>query len=160
MNIFKRVVMTMCLLVLCSFLFNPAAHSAVEDAGVTLAWSKQAEDDHKGFYVYFSKGTIVPSRLLSNGYIDSTKGGKHIDKIRVGNVTSYTVRGLTLGKQYYFTVSAYNAQGNESAVVHDKAGPDGVPMEIAAKAKVIIFPSAPIGLKEVTVNVNNITPIK
>jgi fibronectin type 3 domain-containing protein len=35
--------------------------------------------------------------------------------INTGSATSYTVTGLTVGRTYYFAVTAYDAVGNESA---------------------------------------------
>jgi hypothetical protein len=34
--------------------------------------------------------------------------------INVGNVTAYTVAGLTAGVRYYFAITAYDTAGNES----------------------------------------------
>jgi len=35
--------------------------------------------------------------------------------VNTGSTTSYTVTGLTVGRTYYFAVTAYDAAGNESA---------------------------------------------
>lgn len=40
--------------------------------------------------------------------------GNHSTTINVGNVTTYTITGLTDGVTYYFTGTAYNTQGAES----------------------------------------------
>ena len=35
--------------------------------------------------------------------------------VSTGSATGYTVTGLTVGRTYYFAVTAYDAAGNESA---------------------------------------------
>lgn len=71
-------------------------------ASATLAWSAITSTTVSGYKVYVGD---APSRWI-----------KTID---VGAVTSYTVSSLTVGKTYYFAVSAYNSGGESplSAVV-------------------------------------------
>ena len=65
---------------------------------VTLEWDLNSEPDVAGYIMYW--GTT------SRSYSDS---------VDVGNQNSYTVSGLEDGRTYYFTVTAYDGVGNESA---------------------------------------------
>ena len=64
----------------------------------TLEWDLNIEPDVAGYVVYW--GTT------SRNYPDS---------VDVGNQSSYTVSGLEDGRNYYFTVTAYDGVRNESA---------------------------------------------
>jgi fibronectin type 3 domain-containing protein len=67
-----------------------------------LSWSASASADVAGYRVYW--GTS------SGSYAQAQGAG-----INTGSATSYTVTGLTVGRTYYFAVTAYDAAGNESA---------------------------------------------
>jgi len=67
-------------------------------ANVTLAWDSNAEPDLAGYIVYY--GTA--SRIYPN-------------TVDVGKVNSFEVTGLTSGQTYYFAVTAYDSQRNESS---------------------------------------------
>jgi fibronectin type 3 domain-containing protein len=43
-----------------------------------------------------------------------TSSGSYTTSINVGNVTTYTVTGLSSGTTYYFAVTAYDLSANES----------------------------------------------
>jgi hypothetical protein len=75
-------------------------------ADVTLAWDANTEADLEGYGVYFNKGTPGPPYDLF-GYITT---GEFSDP---NNPTS-TVTGLDKGARYYFAVTAYDTDGNES----------------------------------------------
>jgi predicted phage tail protein len=70
--------------------------TSLKAADVKLAWNANTESDLAGYKVYY--GTA------SRSYGPSTN---------TGNVTSYTVTGLSTGT-YYFAVTAYDSSGNES----------------------------------------------
>ena len=72
--------------------------TGVQAANVTLAWDSNAETDLSGYIVYY--GTA------SRSYPHS---------VDVGKVNSYEVTNLTSGTTYYFAVTAYDTQRNESA---------------------------------------------
>ncbi len=74
------------------------AATGSQAANVTLAWDSNAEPDLAGYIVYF--GTV------SRNYPTS---------VDVGKVNSYEVTNLAAGQTYYFAVTAYDSQGNESA---------------------------------------------
>jgi hypothetical protein len=71
----------------------------------TVSWGANTESDLKGYKVYYGtsprSGTCPP--------------GNYTNNIDVGKVTSYTFNNLTSGKTYYFSVTAYDTSGNESA---------------------------------------------
>lgn len=75
----------------------PLTASLQAAGSVTLAWDANTEPDKSGYNVYFGE-TI----------------GNYTNKIAAGNLTSFTVAGLTESKTYYFVVTCYNASGLES----------------------------------------------
>jgi len=66
-----------------------------------LRWDAVTSPSLRGYRVYYS--------FESFKYIHEL--GKVID---VGDVTTHTVKGLTSGRRYYFAVTAYDAEGEES----------------------------------------------
>jgi hypothetical protein len=75
-------------------MFIPVA--ALSGADVTLAWDANTDSNLAGYKLYIG----TSSRL-------------YYTRITVGNNTSYTARGLSIGT-YYFAVTAYDAGGVES----------------------------------------------
>ena len=65
---------------------------------VTLQWASNSEPDLIGYKVY--QGTTPGSYGLP---------------IDVGNTTEYTAQNLQAGLTYYFSITAYDNNGNESA---------------------------------------------
>lgn len=63
-------------------------------SSATLTWDAITSTTVSGYKVYVGD---VPSQWIQT--------------INVGTVTSYTVNSLTVGKAYYFAVSAYNSAG-------------------------------------------------
>ncbi len=76
-------------------------------ADVTLAWDANAESDLEGYGVYFQKAGSGLSYDLY-GYVG-------VDDLSDANSPTFTVTGLQQGATYYFTVTAYDASGSESA---------------------------------------------
>lgn len=66
-------------------------------ASVTLTWSANSESDLQGYRVYYG-----------------TSNGNYTTNVDVGNVTSYTVNGLSTGFTYYFAIKAMDTSGNLS----------------------------------------------
>ena len=64
---------------------------------LTLAWDPNPEPDLAGYKLYY--GT------------ESTEYGQGVD---INKNESVTISGLELSKRYYFAVTAYDLQGNES----------------------------------------------
>lgn len=75
------------------------------DGAVILSWDVATDNVAvKGYKVYYGKKSVTSDGgSYENGPID------------VGNKINYTVNNLTNGTKYYFTVTAYDAAGNESA---------------------------------------------
>ena len=71
--------------------------STTGTTSTTLAWTANAESDLAGYKVYVG-----------------TSSGLYGTPTDVGKVTSYTLANLKAGATYYFTVTAYDATGNES----------------------------------------------
>ena len=67
----------------------------------TLAWDAVTDPRLSGYRVYFGTAPGTYSQSAGNG-------------VNVGNVTTYTVTGLSSGTQYYFAVTAYDGSNNES----------------------------------------------
>ncbi|MEA1901282.1 MAG: fibronectin type III domain-containing protein [Thermodesulfobacteriota bacterium] len=82
-------------LALALMLFIPSISIAAE---VTLAWNPNPDpEDIAGYKVYC-------------GY----SSGNYEINFNVGNQTTYTISGLESGRVYYFVLTAYNLEGNES----------------------------------------------
>ena len=68
---------------------------------VTLQWDANTEPDLDGYKVYYKTGSSGPPY---NG-TGATEGDSPID---IGNVTTYSLHGLTDGVTYFFAVTAYD----------------------------------------------------
>jgi fibronectin type 3 domain-containing protein len=66
-------------------------------AQIRLAWDANTEPDVAGYKIYYG-----------------TSSKSYTGSVDVGNVTSYTLTGLTQGQTYYIAVTAYNTSGSES----------------------------------------------
>ena len=74
-------------------------------AQIKLAWDPNTEPDIAGYQVYYG--------MTSRNYKYS---------IDVGNVTTYTIRGLKQGVTYYIALTAYDSANNESAFSNEVSG--------------------------------------
>jgi predicted phage tail protein len=83
------------------------------NANVTLKWEPPADNGGASITNY----TIYYGR----------SSGNYTKKITVGNITTYTVTGLTNGQKYYFAVSAINAVGESEKSIEVSAMPCTVP---------------------------------
>lgn len=86
------------------FIMTFLSASTIYAEELTLSWNAPTADangdpltDLKGYTVYHR-----------------TEPGNYSQSIDVGNVTTYTVTGLTAGLTYYFAVTASDVSGNES----------------------------------------------
>ncbi|MBM4308143.1 MAG: hypothetical protein FJ123_15540 [Deltaproteobacteria bacterium] len=93
----------------------------VSAAQLRLAWDPNTEPDLAGYKIYFG-----------------TNSKQYTSSIDVTNVNTYTLKGLTEGKTYYITVTAYDRYFNESNYSTEVNG-------------VAIEPSAPISLTPPTI---------
>jgi hypothetical protein len=89
----KRLMHLLLLTILAAIFFFPQSSSAND---VTLAWEPSTSTEVAGYWLYC--GTI---------------SGQYTNVITVGNVTTYTVSGLTSGT-YYYAVAAYGSAGETS----------------------------------------------
>lgn len=75
---------------------------STKPGSVTLAWdAPEGVSSVSGYRLYYGN---------ASGMYDQTLGAG----ISTGNVTTYTVEGLNQATRIYFTVTAVDAQGNES----------------------------------------------
>ena len=63
----------------------------------TLTWNPNIDADLAGYKIHMG-----------------TSSGMYGTPIVVGNVTSYAMNNLQIGKTYYFAITAYDTAGNES----------------------------------------------
>lgn len=73
------------------------------DGTVTLSWSHSLEEGVGGYYVYYGER---PGEYLG----DISKNGK--SPIDVGNISTYTISGLSNGTVYYFAIATYSSVDN------------------------------------------------
>jgi hypothetical protein len=103
----KAAVLYFLLILLLIIVTNSNAYAA----DVTLAWDPNSEPDLAGYVLYW--GTSSRSYTFSDD---------------VGNTTTHTIPGLSVGQTYYITVTAYDTSANESGysneVVHTIRAPD------------------------------------
>jgi prepilin-type N-terminal cleavage/methylation domain-containing protein len=94
----------------------PTGLSVVMGCGTATAqWTANPEPDVAGYYLSYSKGS---SGSPYSG-IDALQGAS---PIFVGNVTSYTLTGLSLSSTYYFNLQAVDAADNVSAFATEVSG--------------------------------------
>ncbi len=86
------------------FLLTPQVYSAQ----VTLAWDPNTEPDLAGYSVYYNEVSSGPP-------YDGTGATEGDSPIDVGNVTEFTLHGLTDGVTYFFAVTAYDTEDLESS---------------------------------------------
>jgi hypothetical protein len=80
--------------------------------GVTLGWDPSSDGNVAGYRIY--------EGVSSQNYTSS---------MDVGNVTSVTFSGLTIGMTYFFAVTAYTADGVESPFSGEISYTPGLPVQ-------------------------------
>ena len=94
------------LIIACSVFFVTLALFPPElTAQMKLAWDPNTEPDVAGYRVHYG-----------------TSSRTYGTPINVGNVTTYTLNGLSPGVTYYIAVTAYDTASNESAYSNEVAG--------------------------------------
>ena len=101
------------LFILLSLLLLPMAHSAQ----LKLAWDPNSEPDLAGYKLYY--------RTTQGGPYNSPGSPKIIE----GNITTYTLTGLTPGQTYYIVATAYDTSNNESGYSNQVNGVAMDPIE-------------------------------
>jgi Fibronectin type III domain len=79
-----------------------ATPSATPITSVSLAWNASTSANIAGYHVSYG-----------------TTSGVYMKRVDVGNKTSTGISGLTSGRTYYFTVSAYNSSAVESPMSNE-----------------------------------------
>ncbi len=82
--------------------------SGVAAQDVTLSWDPSPTPDVAGYYVYYNQGQPT----FNPGSTDANEGPSPID---AGDVLTTTLTGLTDNSIYYFSVTAYDSERNESS---------------------------------------------
>ncbi len=92
------------LLLVLPFLLSGCGAVVTTDTGTAqIEWSAPASNED---------GTPLTALAGYKVYFGTAPGV--YDSVDVGDVNSYVLLGLTKGKTYYFTVTAYDTEGNES----------------------------------------------
>ena len=76
---------------------------------LTQEWDSNVDEDLAGYIVYYG-----------------TASRNYKYDVDIGDRTSVTISGLVDGKKYYFAVTAYDEEGNESAYSAEIAYPNSV----------------------------------
>ncbi len=74
-------------------------------AQIRLAWDPNTESNIEGYKIYYG-----------------TSSKSYIGSVDIGNVTKYTLTGLTQGQTYYIAVTAYNNSNSESGYSIEVSG--------------------------------------
>ena len=88
---------------------------------VTLSWDISPPPETTGYKVYYQ------ATPYTTGQWDGTEAPEGASPVDVGNVLTYQLTNLTSGVVYYFAVTAYDAEANESTysnVVQSDPGGD------------------------------------
>jgi hypothetical protein len=79
----------------------PRVNNPTEPNIAILTWDAVSHPSLRGYRVYYSPKSFEYFQHL----------GKVVD---VGNATAHTIKGLASGRRYYFAVTAYDVDGEES----------------------------------------------
>src|SRR5512139_2580993 len=96
----KKSILTLLILVFTLVLCQSALAAQIK-----LAWEANGESDLAGYKIYYG-----------------TSSKSYSGSVDVGNVTSYSLTGLTGGQSYYLTITAYNTSGSESGYSGEVSG--------------------------------------
>jgi len=84
--------------------------------GINLAWNANGESDLVGYKVYYGTAT-----------------GAYRAPISLGKVTAYTLSGLTPGRTYYISITAYDTSNNESGYSNEVSGVPGLAPQLRVR---------------------------
>ena len=93
-------------------------------AQIKLAWDANTESDLAGYKVYYG-----------------TSSKSYAGSVDAGNVTTFTLTGLTQGQTYYIVVTAYNTSSNESGYSSEASGDATEPTPPVSETPPTITPS-------------------
>jgi hypothetical protein len=116
----RRLIITLLVIVTSIFISRIAS-----TAELRLAWDPNTEPDLSGYRVYY--GTAPRS---------------YGTPINVGNVTTYTLGGLTSGQTYFIAVTAYDSSGYESGFSNEVSGTPSNPTETVSTPNLLVGPTS------------------
>lgn len=83
-------------------------------ADVTIQWYANVEPDLLGYKLYYHAGPSAPPYTGSDAIEGDSPIVVYAGDITVDDICRYTLSGLQDTESYYFAVSAFDTQGNES----------------------------------------------
>jgi len=83
----------------------------------TLQWDENTDPDLDGYKVYYGLESRYPANPDPYNGTAATEGDSPID---IGNVTQFTVHGLSDGVTYFFAVTAYDIDSLESGYSNEE----------------------------------------
>jgi hypothetical protein len=113
--------------------------SCVFAAQIKLAWDANTEPDLAGYRVYFGMAS-----------------GAYTNPVGVGNVTQYTLGGLTPGQTYYIALTAFDTSEHESDYSNEVSG---IATEPSSGYVAATVDTNPIGLDVVVDGVTFTAPV-
>ena len=92
----KQSILILIFVLLFTVLF--AFYQAEKNAKIRLVWDPSFTPNVSGYKIYYGKASKIYDK-----------------SIKVGNVNTYTLNGLTHGQTYYIAATAYDKSGRESS---------------------------------------------
>jgi len=83
----------------------------------TLQWDENTDPDLAGYKFYYGLESRYPNNPAPYNGAGATEGDSPID---IGNVTQFTVQGLSDGVTYFFAVTAYDIDNLESGFSNEE----------------------------------------
>lgn len=102
---FKPSVLSSASIIILSLIFSLSGSPATFGAQIKLSWDPNTESDLAGYKIYYG-----------------VSSGSYGSPVNVGNVTSYTLTGLTPGQTYFIAATAFNTLNNESGYSNEVSG--------------------------------------
>jgi fibronectin type 3 domain-containing protein len=99
----KQLILILIFILLFTVLF--AFYQAEKNAKIRLAWDPSFTPNVLGYKIYYGKASKIYDK-----------------SIKVGNVNTYTLRGLNRGQTYYIAATAYDKSGRESHFSNEVKG--------------------------------------
>ncbi len=93
------------------FLFQPALSSAAE---VTLAWDANTESNIAGYKLYYDSDSDTEMYQGTDANEGDSPIVIYLKDLADPTSPTFTVTGLTTGQYYYFSLTAFNTDGEES----------------------------------------------
>lgn len=101
-------------------LVSLGSRSVVHATDVTLQWNAETDPNVVGYKLYYKADT-------AGAPYNGTGALEGASPVNVASLTSTTLSGLDPSHAYYFTVTAYDAAGNEGPYSNNVSIPESVP---------------------------------